>query len=171
MNKKIIHTFFVVMFLTWFISLLPFSCHNTYAPDGPGGQPMDFSESSYLENYTHWNKKGLENYSFILTGEFNYGDSTSKTYEVQITVSGKSNSIKFSEESNISEGETEVITSIEKLFSTIKTVLTDTSSSYEPILLSYNKTYGYPEQFLYSNIQTDSKTATFEYVIKKFNPI
>lgn len=49
MNKR--NTFFAVMLTGCFISLLTFSCHNSYGSDGPGDQPMDFSETSYSKNY------------------------------------------------------------------------------------------------------------------------
>ena len=156
------------MLTACFVSLLTFSCHNSYGSDGPGDQPMDFSETSYSKNYALWNIKKPENYIFVLNGELQ--GNSEKAYEVQATVSGKNNSIKFSEKTNISE-EDSLITSIEELFTAIKTVSTDTSSNYEKLLLSYDKTYGYPELFLYSAIQNDSKTATFKYIVKSLKPL
>lgn len=156
------------MLTACFVSLPTFSCHNSYGSDGPGDQPMDFSETSYSKNYALWNIKKPENYIFVLNGELQ--DNSEKAYEVQATVSGKNNSIKFSEKTNISE-EDSLITSIEELFPAIKTVSTDTSSNYEKLLLSYDKTYGYPELFLYSAIQNDSKTATFKYIVKSLKPL
>lgn len=167
MNKR--NTFFAVMLTGCFISLLTFSCHNSYGSDGPGDQPMDFSETSYSKNYAMWNKKKPENYIFVLNGELQ--GNSEKAYEVQVTVYGKNNSIKFSEKTNISEEEDSLITSIEELFTAIKTVSTNTSSNYEKLLLSYNKKYGYPELFLYSAIQNDSKTATFKYIVKSFKTL
>ena len=116
-----------------------------------------------------WNKKKPENYIFVLNGELQ--GNSEKAYEVQVTVYGKNNSIKFSEKTNISEEEDSLITSIEELFTAIKTVSTNTSSNYEKLLLSYNKKYGYPELFLYSAIQNDSKTATFKYIVKSFKTL
>lgn len=45
MNKR--NTFFAIMLTGCFISILTFSCHNSYGSDGPGDHPMDFSETSY----------------------------------------------------------------------------------------------------------------------------